>query len=154
MPRGNLDHEAHGGHEVEFEESTRRIIGAAIHVHRRLGPGLLESAYRACLAVELQRRGFRVQQEVPIPIVYEGFPVDCSYRLDLLVDGEVVVELKAVEQLNPVHVAQLITYLRLSGHRIGLLMNFNVAVLKDGLRRIVVGPPGSTSVSFVPFVVE
>ncbi len=139
---------------MEFEDTTQRIIGAAIRVHRRLGPGLLESAYRACLAVELQRRGLDVLQEVPIPLIYEGTRIDSSYRLDLLVGGEFVVELKAVEKLNPVHIAQLITYLRLSRHRVGLLMNFNVTRLKDGIRRVVVGPPGSTSVSFVPFVVE
>ncbi len=139
---------------MEFEETTERIIGAAIHVHRRLGPGLLESAYRACLAVELQRRGLDVQQEVPIPLVYEGMRIDSTYRLDLLVAREFVVELKAVEELNPVHIAQLITYLRLSRHHVGLLMNFNVTRLKDGIRRIVVGSPGSTSVSFVPFVVD
>lgn len=139
---------------MEFEKSTQQIIGAAIHVHRRLGPGLLESAYKACLAVELQRRGMRVEQEVPIAVKYDSVRIDSAYRMDLVVEREVVVELKAVAELGPVHVAQLITYLRLSRHHVGLLLNFNVPLLKDGIRRVVVGPPGVASVSFVPFVVD
>ncbi len=139
---------------MEFEEATQRIIGAAIQVHRRLGPGLLESAYRTCLAVELTRRGMRVEREVPVALVYGDVRMRSVYRLDLLVDGEIVLELKAVDEIIPVHIAQVITYLRLTGHRIGLLLNFNVLLLRDGIRRIVVGPPGSTSVSSVPFVVD
>jgi GxxExxY protein len=119
------------------QEITGAIIGAAIEVHKALGPGLLESTYRVCLRHELEQMGLRVASEVAVPVSYKGVELECGYRLDLLVEGEVVVELKSVEELLPVHQAQLITYLRLSGHRVGLLINFNVAVLKDGIVRRV-----------------
>ena len=116
---------------------TETIIGAAIEVHRVLGPGLLESAYEACLAFELAQRGLKVEQQKPSPVVYKDVKLDCGYRLDLLVEESVIVEIKAVDKLAPIHEAQLLSYLRLSGRKVGLLINFNVQVLKDGIRRIV-----------------
>jgi len=127
----------------DLDAVTDKVIGAAIQVHRRLGPGLLESAYEACLAYELARRGLKVRTQVPLPVVYDEVRLDCAYRIDLLVEDSVVVELKAVEQLAPVHDAQMISYLRLSGCRVGLLINFNVSLLKHGLRRIVDDFPDS-----------
>jgi len=122
---------------------TESIIDAAIEVHRALGPGLLESAYEACLAFELAQRGLKVEQQKPLPVVYREVKLDCGYRLDLLVEEEVIVEIKSVERLMPIHQAQLLSYLRLSGHRVGLLLNFNVKVLKDGIRRLVNNFPDS-----------
>jgi GxxExxY protein len=116
---------------------TREIIGAAIEVHRHLGPGLLESAYRRCLMQELFLRGVPFKQELPLPLVYKGIRLDSGYRLDLLVDDAVVVETKSVESLVNVHEAQLLTYLRLGGWTVGLLINFNEEVLKKGIRRRV-----------------
>jgi GxxExxY protein len=116
---------------------TREIIGAAIEVHRHLGPGLLESAYRKCLMQELYLRGIPFKQELPLPLVYKGIHLDSGYRLDLLVADAVVVETKSVEALAGIHEAQLITYLRLGGWTVGLLINFNVEVLKSGIRRRV-----------------
>jgi GxxExxY protein len=118
---------------------TERIIGAAIRVHRTLGPGLLESAYVTCLAYELKRAGFEVEEQKPLPLVYEEVKLECGYRIDLMVEHSVVVEVKSVEALAPVHEAQTLTYLRLSGCKLGLLINFNVAVLKDGIRRFING---------------
>jgi GxxExxY protein len=115
---------------------TDMIIGAAIEVHRHLGPGLMESAYSRCLQWELSHQGFRVECELPLPVKYKGNPLDCGYRLDLVVGGEIIVELKSVEKLLPIHDAQLLTYLKLSGLRKGLLLNFNVRLLRDGIRRI------------------
>jgi GxxExxY protein len=120
-----------------LDEISRRIIGAAIEVHRHLGPGLLESAYEACLVFELKRLGLKVEEQKPLPVVYKDVTLDCGYRLDLVVQDEVIVEIKAVEKLLPIHEAQLLSYLRLAGKRVGLLMNFHVPVLKDGLKRIV-----------------
>lgn len=119
------------------EELTRKIIGAAIEVHRALGPGLLESAYQVCLARELTLQGIPFESEVLIPVVYKGVNLDAGYRADLIVDGKVVIELKAVESLLPVHEAQLLTYLKLTNCKVGLLINFNVPVLKDGIIRRV-----------------
>jgi GxxExxY protein len=116
---------------------TDQVIGAAIEVHRALGPGLLESAYEACLTFELAQRGLKVEPQKPLPVVYKEVHLDCGYRLDLLVANAVIVEIKAVESLAPIHQAQLLSYLRLSGCKVGLLINFNVKVLKDGLRRLV-----------------
>lgn len=116
---------------------TRRIIGAAIEVHRRIGPGLLESAYNACLSFELREAGFRIDEQVPLPVIYREVKLDCGYRMDLVVENAVIVEVKAMEQLAPVHHAQLLSYLRLADKRVGLLINFHVRVLKDGIRRIV-----------------
>ncbi len=118
---------------------TESIIGAAIQVHRTLGPGLLESAYEYCLAYELGKRGLRVEQQKPLPLVYEQVKLDCGYRIDLLVEGSVVVEVKSVDALAPIHEAQVITYLKLSGCKLGLLINFNVPVVKDGIHRFING---------------
>jgi len=116
---------------------TESVIAAAIEVHRALGPGLLESAYEACLAFELAERGLRVERQRPMPVVYRHVKLDCGYRLDLVVEDAVIVELKAVDHLRPIHQAQLLSYLKLSGFKVGLLINFNVRVLKDGIRRMV-----------------
>ena len=124
-----------------LNDITREIIGAAIAVHRELGPGMLESAYEACLAYELVQRGFKVERQKEVPIRYREVTLDCAYRIDLLVEDKVVVEVKALESLHPVHEAQLLSYLRLSGHKVGLLINFNVRVLKTGIRRVVNGLP-------------
>lgn len=118
-------------------ELTGQVIGAAIEVHRVLGPGLLESAYQICLARELSVRGVVFEQEKPLPVTYKGVQLDCGYRLDFVVAGKVVVELKAVDALLPIHGAQLLTYLKLTGSHVGLLINFNVPVLKDGIKRKV-----------------
>ena len=122
---------------MELNELTEVIIGAAIEVHRHLGPGLLESAYQKCLCHELKLRGISFECEKILPVEYKGIQLDCGYRLDLLVVGSVVVEVKAVEKLDKIHEAQLLTYLRLGGWSIGLLINFNVTVLKDGIKRRV-----------------
>ena len=120
-------------------EITHAVIGAAIEVHRQLGSGLLESAYRECLCRELMLRDIAFEREVPLPVEYKGIRLECGYRLDFLVDKTVVVEIKAVDALAPVHDAQLLTYLRLGGWRFGLLINFNVAVLKNGIHRRILG---------------
>lgn len=116
---------------------TEQIIGAAIEVHRHLGPGLLESAYETCLEYELQQLGLRVERQKALPVVYKDIHLEQGYRIDLLVEGQIVVELKAVEQFMPVHEAQVLSYLKFSGCKIGLLFNFNVKMLKDGIRRFV-----------------
>ncbi len=121
----------------KLDQLTRRIIGAAIEVHKVLGPGLLESAYQACLAFELRALGCKVEEQKPLPVIYKDVKLECGYRLDLVVGDVVIVEVKAVEKLAPIHDAQLLSYLKLSGKRVGLLMNFHVRVLKDGLKRIV-----------------
>jgi GxxExxY protein len=118
---------------------TETIIGAAIQVHRVLGPGLLESAYLACLAHELRKRGLAVDEQKPVPLVYEGVKLECGYRMDLLVEQSVVVEVKSIEALAPIHEAQTLSYLRLSECKLALLINFNVTVLKDGIRRFING---------------
>ena len=123
---------------------TNGIIGAAMEVHRRLGPGLLESTYEACLAFELAERGLAVEQQKALPVLYKEVKMECGYRIDLLVDRAVVVEVKAIESLAPVHEAQVLSYLRLSGCKVGLLINFNVRILKQGIRRIVNRFPDST----------
>lgn len=117
---------------------TNRIIGLAIDVHRVLGPGLLESAYEECLCFELKEQGIPFRRQVPLPVIYKSVSLDCGYRMDIVVDDEVIVELKTVERILPIHDAQLLTYLKLSGIRTGLLLNFNTAVLKDGIRRRIV----------------
>jgi GxxExxY protein len=118
----------------QADPTVDHIIGAAIEVHRELGPGLLESAYQTCLAYELTLRRLDVLREAPIPVVYKGQRIDCGYRIDLLVEGDVIVEVKSVETLLPIHTAQVLTYLRLTGARRALLMNFNGVTLKEGLR--------------------
>jgi GxxExxY protein len=121
----------------DLNVTTHEIIAAAIEVHRHLGPGLLESAYQECVCYELSRRGLSFAREVPLPLNYKGLHLDCSYRIDLLVADTIVVELKSVEQILPVHLAQLLTYLKGSHRQVGLLINFNVPVLKDGIKRMV-----------------
>ena len=121
----------------EVNVITQTIIGAAIEVHRTLGPGLLESAYRKCLCRELELRGLPFEEEKPLPLEYKGLKLEQGYRVDILVANQVVVEVKALEIMLPVHEAQLLTYMRLGGWRVGLLINFNVPVLKDGIRRRV-----------------
>jgi len=122
---------------MDRNEITERVIGAAIEVHRALGPGLLESAYEECLAHELTLRAVTFERQRALPVQYNGVALDCGYRLDLLVENAVVVEIKAVSEIEPVHEAQLLTYLRLGGWQVGLLINFNVPVLKNGIRRRV-----------------
>ena len=119
------------------EELTRKILGAAIDVHKELGPGLLESTYEMCLSRELELRDVQFEFQKPLPLSYKGVKLDCGYRLDLLVAGMVIVEIKSVESLAPIHEAQLLTYLKLTGIKVGLLINFNVVVLKNGIRRLV-----------------
>ncbi len=121
----------------KLDQLSHRIIGAAIEVHRHLGPGLLESAYELCLVFELKHLGVKVEEQKPLPVVYKEVRLDCGYRLDLVVEDEIIVEIKAVEKLLPIHEAQLLSYLRLAHKRVGLLMNFHVPVLKNGLKRIV-----------------
>ena len=113
------------------------IISAAIAVHRELGPGLLESAYESCLVYELLQQGLTVERQKALPVTYRGVKIDCGYRIDLLVEDAVIVELKAVERIDPIHEAQLLSYLKLSGYQIGLLINFNVRMLKQGIKRLV-----------------
>lgn len=119
------------------EAAARQSVDAALAVHKALGPGLLESAYEHCLAYELVSRGAAVQRQVALPIVYGDAKLDAGYRLDLVVNGAVVIEIKSIDALAPIHDAQLLTYLKLSGLRIGLLINFNVVLLKQGLKRLV-----------------
>jgi len=118
-----------------------RVIGLAIEVHRALGPGLLESAYEECLGYELAQHQIRFQRQVPLPVVYKSVQLECGYRIDFVVEDWRVIELKTVEKLLPIHEAQLLTYLKLTGLKAGLLMNFNVPVLKDGIRRMVLNAP-------------
>jgi GxxExxY protein len=120
-----------------LDKISGAIIGAAIEVHRALGPGLLESAYEACLAYDLVQAGWAVEVQKPLPLMYRGLQLDCGYRLDLLVAGKVIVEIKAVDRLAPIHHAQRLPYLKLSGCKLGLLVNFNVVLLKNGIVRVV-----------------
>lgn len=122
---------------MEPNEISGQVVDAALKVHRALGPGLLESVYRACLEYELRSRGLRVRSEIPMPVLYGGVRIDAGYRIDLLVEETVVVESKAVERMIPVHEYQTLTYLRLSGFHLALLINFNVPQLRNGIRRIV-----------------
>src|SRR5262245_53762111 len=120
---------------------TEQIIGAAIEIHKELGPGLLESTYEACLVFELMQRGLKVEKQMELPVVYKGIQIDCGYRLDVVVEDLVILELKAVEKLERVHEAQVMSYLKLSGKHIGLLINFNVLQLIQGLKRNVMNFP-------------
>jgi GxxExxY protein len=117
---------------------TGQIVDAAMKIHSALGPGLLESAYEGCLLYELRKRGLNAVSQVPLPVVYDGVQIDVGYRIDLLVEDCVIVELKSIESLLPIHEAQLLTYLKLSGKKVGLLMNFNVTHLKDGIKRKII----------------
>ena len=123
--------------DVDFDPLSNKVIGCAIEVHRELGPGLLESAYEQCLAAELSRIGIPFQVQVDLPLNYKGMQLDCGYRIDLLLDRQLIVELKSVEQLLKIHEAQILTYMRLAKVNVGLLMNFNVPVLKKGIKRFL-----------------
>ena len=118
---------------------TNEIIGSAIEVHRNLGPGLLESTYEECMAYELQERQLAIKRQIEIPVLYKGTQLEQNYRIDLLVNNQVIIELKSVNKLEPVHDAQLLTYLKLANKRYGLLLNFNVPVMKQGIRRLLNG---------------
>jgi GxxExxY protein len=120
-------------------EIAHKIIGLALEVHKALGPGLLESAYKECLAFKIRQVGLQIEKEKPMPLVFEEVKLDCGYRIDLLVENKVVIEIKSVEALNDVHMAQILTYLKLGDNRLGLLINFNVALLKQGIKRIING---------------
>jgi GxxExxY protein len=137
----------------KLDQITGRIIGAAIEVHKTLGPGLLESAYEACLAYELRQLGYKVEQQKPLPIIYKDVKLDCGYRLDMVVEDLVIIEIKAIEQLAPIHDAQVISYLRLADKRVGLLINFHVSLLKNGVKRIVNNfpDPAHSAISAVNF---
>jgi GxxExxY protein len=123
---------------MNINELTEAVIGACIEVHRHMGPGLLESTYEQCLCRELSLRGIALACQAPMPVNYKGMSLDCGYKIDVPVDGRLVVELKSIEKVLPIHEAQLITYLRLGGFEVGLLINFNVVMLKDGITRRVV----------------
>ena len=123
--------------EEELNRLSNTIIGCAIEVHQVLGPGLLESAYQQCLAWELRRHGLSVKEQVSVPIRYKELDVPNAYRLDILIEDELIVELKAVDEIGPVHIAQMLTYLKVNGLRLGLLLNFNVEVMKKGIKRVV-----------------
>jgi GxxExxY protein len=125
-----------GNTKMQENEISEKIIGCAIQVHRELGPGLLESSYQECLYFELIQAGLLVEKQKPLPLVYKEVQLDCGYRLDLLVENKVVIEVKAVEALNDVHMAQIMTYLKLTNCKLGLLMNFNVVLIKNGIKRV------------------
>jgi GxxExxY protein len=116
---------------------SKQVIGAAIEVHRHLGPGLLESAYEECLCRELDLNGFKFERQKPLPVNYKGTQIDCSYRLDILVEDSIILELKSVHKIEPIHQAQMMTYLKLANLKLGLLLNFNVPMMRDGIQRIV-----------------
>lgn len=120
---------------MELNDLTEKIIGCAIKVHRVLGPGLLESAYEVCLVYELRKAGLKAERQIALPVIYEGLQLDADYFIDILVEDTVVLELKSVEHLLPIHEAQLLTYLKLANKKLGLLMNFNVTLLKNGIKR-------------------
>jgi GxxExxY protein len=122
---------------VNRNDPTREIVGVAIKIHRKLGPGLLESAYEACVSYELEKLGLRVERQRPVPLIYEAVKLNCGFRADMVVENRVVVELKCKEALHPVDEAQLLSHLRLLNIQIGLLINFHVALLKDGIKRMV-----------------
>jgi GxxExxY protein len=122
---------------MKFDELSNRVIGCAIEVHRNLGPGLLESTYEQCFAHELRVEGMPFKLQHPLPVEYKGLKLDCGYRVDLLIDNSLIVELKSVDSVLPIHQAQLLTYMKLSSIKIGLLMNFNVKYLKTGIIRMV-----------------
>ena len=130
-------------HEDRLSKITETIIGCAINVHRGLGPGLLESAYEACLLYDLSQTKMKIESQKPLPIIYKKVKLDCGYYLDLLIEDDVIVEIKSVEKLLPIHKAQLLSYLKISGLRVGLLINFNVKLLKDGIIRVVNNYPDS-----------
>ena len=122
---------------MEFDELSNRVIACAIEVHRELGPGLLESTYEHCLAAELTESRIQFATQVPLPVTYKNQKIDCGYRVDVLIEDSLILELKSVEKLLPIHEAQLLTYLKLSNIKIGLLLNFNTTLLKNGIKRMV-----------------
>lgn len=122
---------------MQYEDLTSILIGCAIEVHKELGPGLLESAYEECLAYELVKKDLKVERQKPVPVVYKEIKLECGYRIDILVEDKVVLELKTVDEFNPVHEAQILTYLKFSEKKVGLLINFNVLRLKDGIKRYI-----------------
>ena len=122
---------------MDINELSSKIIGAAIEVHKAIGPGLLESAYEECLCHELRLRGLLFARQKPLPVKYKGKRLDCGYRLDIVVENTIILELKSCDKTEPIHKAQLLTYLKLSGLKLGLLLNFNVSIMKDGIARIV-----------------
>jgi len=122
---------------MQENEITSKIIGAAIEVHKALGPGLLESVYQECLYYKLQTTGLKVEKEKPLPIIFEEVKLECGYRMDLVVENRIVVELKSVERLQDIHLAQILTYLKLGNYKLGLLINFNVVMLKEGVKRVI-----------------
>lgn len=128
----------------QTDQIAKIIVDSAFRVHTELGPGLLESVYEVCLAHELRKRGLTVERQVALPVIYDGTRIDAGLRLDLIVSETVIVEVKAVEALLPVHKAQVLTYLKLSGHSLGLLINFNVPLIKDGIKRIILSPLASS----------
>ena len=134
-----------GAETQSFKEITDQVIGACIEIHKQIGPGLLESAYEECLCYELAQRGIHFERQVAIPVEFKGVKLDCGYRADLIVRGKILVEIKAVDQLAPIHDAQLLSYLKLSGLKVGLLINFNERMLIHGVRRKVLGPAEEVS---------
>jgi len=122
---------------MNVNEISNKVIGIAIEVHKALGPGLLESAYQECLFYKLEQTGFRVEKEKPMPLIFEDVKLDCGYRIDILVENKLVIEIKAVEKLNDIHLAQILTYLKVGHFKLGLLFNFNVVLLKDGIKRVI-----------------
>jgi GxxExxY protein len=122
---------------MDINELSSKIIGAAIEVHKKLGPGLLESVYEECVCHELSLRGISFERQKPLPVVYKGKKLDCGYRLDIVIEKAIIVEMKSCEKIEPIHRAQLLTYLKLSGLNLGLLLNFNTPVMRDGIVRIV-----------------
>jgi GxxExxY protein len=134
-----MNHEDTETQRQRLNELSHRVLGLCLEVHRELGPGLLESAYEEALAYELAKAGLRFERQRETPLTYKGVALDCGYRIDLLVEGELILELKATSELLPIHHAQLLTYLKLERRSLGLLINFNVPVLKDGIRRVVAG---------------
>jgi GxxExxY protein len=133
-----LYHEEHeGARKIEFDELSNRVIGCALEVHQNLGPGLLESTYEQCLAHEFRIRELPFKMQCPLPVEYKGMKLDCGYRIDLLVDDSLILELKSVDKLLPIHQAQILTYMKLSGISVGLLINFKVKYLKHGIKRMV-----------------
>ena len=135
MQPGNLETK---GPALDIEEIAKNIVDAAIKVHRALGPGLLESAYQRCLVYELRKRGLQVEHELSVPIAYDGQMIDAGYRIDALVEGRIIIENKAVESLLPIHEAQLLTYMKLRRCRLGFLLNWNVRLMKNGIKRMII----------------
>ncbi len=131
-------HEEHEEHEkMKFDKLSKKVLGCAIKVHRELGPGLMESTYEHCLARELSISNIKFETQVPLPVCYKGIKLRCGYKLDLLIDEQIIIEIKSVERLLSIHESQLLTYMKLSGISIGLLINFNKKLLKNGIRRFV-----------------